>query len=57
MADETRAELSEMKESIRKTTTSTRASLLGMASPVLVMACLIGMVVMGRGRNQMRGGR
>ena len=46
-----RAELSEMKESIRKMTPSTRASALGMATPVLAAACLIGMVVMGRGRK------
>ena len=48
---ELRAELSEMKESMRKMTPSTRASALGMATPMLAAACLIGMVVMGRGRK------
>jgi len=34
-----------------------RASALGMLTPMLAAVCLIGMVVMGRGRNQMGGKR
>lgn len=56
MVDELCAELTEMKASIRKMTPSTRASALGMATPMLAVACLIGMVVFGKGvRYIMRG--